>query len=57
MISVIVKTLRIPVGIMAKVEETRGTTSFNAYCVDALREKAEREALPSPLPDEASLIG
>ena len=57
MISVIVKTLRIPVGIMAKVEETRGTTSFNAYCVDALREKAERVALPSPLPDEASLIG
>jgi len=45
MISVIVKTLRIPVGIMAKVEAARGTTSFNAYCVDALREKAERDAM------------
>jgi hypothetical protein len=44
MISVIVKTLRIPVGIMAKVEEQRGKTSFNQYCLDALREKAERDA-------------
>jgi len=41
--AIITKTLRIPLGIMAKVEQARDKISFNQYCVDALREKAERE--------------
>lgn len=43
MTPLITKTIRVPLGIMAKVEEARGTSSFNAWCVEALREKAERE--------------
>ena len=43
MTPIITKTIRVPLGVMAKVEETRGATSFNAWCVEALREKAERE--------------
>lgn len=45
MTPVITKTLRIPLAVMAKVEHARGSTSFNAYCVEALREKAERDSV------------
>ncbi len=43
MTPVITKTIRVPIGVAAKVEQSRGKTSFNYYCVEALREKAERE--------------
>lgn len=41
--AIIHKTIRVPVGIAAKVEEMRGEVSWNAYCVEALNEKAERD--------------
>ena len=44
MIPIITKTLRIPLGDAAKIEAARGKLSWNAYCVEALREKVEREA-------------
>lgn len=43
MTPLITKTIRIPLGVMAKVEQGRKEQSFNAYCVEALREKAERD--------------
>lgn len=45
MTPIVTKTIRVPLGVIAKVEEARGDTSFNAWCVEALREKAEREQI------------
>lgn len=43
MTPIVTKTIRIPLGIMTKVERVRKSGSFNSWCVEALREKAERE--------------
>ncbi len=48
MTPIITKTIRVPLAIMAKVEASRGTASFNSWCVAALREKAERETITGP---------
>ena len=49
MTPIITKTIRVPLGIMAKVEQDRGAISFNAYCVEALREKADKEEINKPV--------
>lgn len=42
---IVTKTIRVPLGVIAKVEEARKQQSFNSFVVEALREKAEREAI------------
>lgn len=39
---IVMKTIRVPLGVLAKVEQARKDQSFNSFVVEALREKTER---------------
>ena len=50
--AIITKTLRIPIGLLAKVEIARGEQSFTRYCLESLRDKVDRDALTGPPHEE-----